>query len=87
MAGLISLLIFAALAVAFGVVIVLRSMGASNQGAELGDNSPWPDTAFVRPPGHRPPLGSPESLDTHASGRWADRELRREERRHRRRVD
>ena len=72
MSALISLIVIAVLAVAFGVVVLIRSAGPSNRGPELGSNSPWPSSYNLVGP-----------LTSHADPRWVDAELRREEHQHR----
>jgi hypothetical protein len=79
----VGLIILAVLGVLFIVLLWVKVGQPENQGASLGHNSPWPDSVFVPPPGVRPPLGSPESLESHAGSDWVDAKLRQERRRHR----
>jgi hypothetical protein len=77
----IGVIIIAVLAVLFVVLLWVRSAGPGNAGESLGHNSPYPDSVFG-PSVLRPPLGSPESLESHADPDWVDRELQRSEHHH-----
>jgi hypothetical protein len=79
----ITVIVLSVLAVAFVVLLWVRSAGPENQGAELGHNSPWPDSVFI-PPADRPRLGSPETLESHEDPNWVDNQVRRARRRRRR---
>jgi hypothetical protein len=81
--AVIALIIIAALAVLFVVLIWVKSEHPENEEASLGHNSPWPDSVFG-PSVLRPQLGSPETLESHSDPEWVDAELRRsEQHRHR----
>jgi hypothetical protein len=77
---MLGIIIIAVLAAGFVVLLWVKSAGPGNDGAALGHNSPYPDAVFG-PSVLRPPLGSPESLESHADLEWVDRELERSEHR------
>jgi hypothetical protein len=79
----IGVIIIAGLALVFVALVWARSGQPKNEGASLGHNAPWPDSV-LGPSVHNPPLGTPESLESHADTNWVDHELR-EQRRERRR--
>ncbi|MGP8162065.1 MAG: hypothetical protein ACLQGJ_12745 [Candidatus Dormibacteria bacterium] len=77
---MIALIVIAVLAVLFVVLLWVKSGQPENEGASLGHNSPLPDSVFG-PSVLRPPLGSPETLESDAGTDWVDAELRHEQRR------
>ena len=78
---MIALIVIAVLAVLFVVLLWVKSGQPENQGASLGHNSPYPELG-LRPLADRPPLGSPESLESHDGTDWVGDELERQRRGH-----
>ncbi len=78
---MVALIIIAVLAVLFVALLWVKSGQPENQGSSLGHNSPYPDSVFG-PSLTRPPLGSPESLDSHDGTDWAGEEFERQRRGH-----
>ena len=80
---MIVLIIMAVLAVLFVVLLWVTSGQPHKEGASLGHTSPYPDSVFG-PSVMRPPLGSPESLESHNGTDWSGEEFERQRRgRHR----
>jgi hypothetical protein len=71
----VGVLIIAGLALLFVALVWARSGQSKNEGVGLGSNAPWP-SSVLGPSVHNPPLGTPESLESHSDTDWVDRELR-----------
>jgi hypothetical protein len=69
----IALIIIAVLALLFVALLWARSGQPENEGASLGHNAPYPDSV-LGPSVLRPPLGSPESLESDSDPDSADAE-------------
>jgi len=81
--AVIALIITALLAVLFVVLLWFKSGQPENEGASLGHTSPYPDSVFGLSV-MRPPLGSPESLESHDGTDWVGDEFERQRRGHHR---